>query len=65
MRDRELRRRSTCEPPLTAREARIDHLSPEPVDLGVGCLLSTLHQGEKSDHVGGQNRRQRLCTSDI
>jgi hypothetical protein len=42
---------------IVAEEAGLNYFALEPLELGVGRLLSALHQRRVTDHVGGQNRR--------
>src|SRR5215813_11337343 len=43
--------------PVVAGEARLDYFALQPLELGVGRLLSALHQRRVTDHVSGQDRR--------
>ena len=43
--------------PFVSGEAGLDQFSLEPLELGVGGLLSALHQRRVTDHIGSQDRR--------
>jgi hypothetical protein len=43
--------------PFVAGEARLDQLSPEPLELGVGGFFGPLHKSGIADHIGREDGR--------
>jgi hypothetical protein len=42
---------------VVAGEARLDYLTLQPLELGIGSFLVALHQRRVTNHVGGQDCR--------